>query len=141
MQKGLQEILELSGVETCVVVDNHGSTIRKMGSIRLNNEQLDEICALILHSLTTLERNGAGSDELEFYFEHNQVLTRDLEQAVLYVICKPAINISLLRMTTNVVLSRWKKSPDVKKTLKKHAVSRVEGENLSPSSDATQVNE
>lgn len=136
MQEGLQEILDLSGVKTCVVVDNHGSTIHRMGSMRFNEEQLEEIGALMIRSLATLESSGARSDELEFFFDQYQILARDLDQAVLYAICQPSVNISLLRMTTNVVLNQWKEDPDVKKTLKKHTVRRVEGENLFPGPDA-----
>jgi len=130
MQEGLQEIIELSGVETCVVVDNHGSVIHKLGSTRFNNEQLEGLGVLIVRSLASLKSSGAESDELEFFFDHNQILAWDLDQAVLYAICQPSINLSLLRMTTNVVLNQWKKAPDVIKTLKKHTVGRVEGDDL-----------
>lgn len=138
MQKGLQKLLELSGVETCVVIDNHGSTFHKVGSMRFSGEELDEIGALIIRALASLENNSAEIDELEFFFDHYQILARDLGQAVLYVISQPSANMSLLRMTTNVVLNRWKEAPDVKKTLKKHALSRLEGQNLFPKPEITQ---
>lgn len=136
MQEGLQEILDLTGVETGVVVDNRGSPFIRMGSMRFTEEQLQEIGAIILHSLASLESAGAAGDDLEFFFEEYHILVRDLDQAILYVICQPSVNVSLLRMTSNVVINRWKDAPEAKRILKKHAVRRKKGKNLLAGAEA-----
>jgi hypothetical protein len=59
------------------------------------------------------------------HFAQRKLFVLDLEKVILVVICTPSVDISLLRMTANVVVTNWKTNPKIKKQLKKRFVERL----------------
>jgi len=48
----------------------------------------------------------------------------DFEQVVLIVFCTPSVDISLLRMTINVITTRWKSDKKIQKRMNAISVRR-----------------
>ncbi|MCJ7733637.1 MAG: hypothetical protein MUP11_03720, partial [Anaerolineales bacterium] len=55
------------------------------------------------------------------HYSERKIFVLDLEQAVLVVFCSPSVDISLLRMSINVVTTRWLSDNKIQKQLKKYA--------------------
>ena len=66
-----------------------------------------------------------GISEAVLHYSERIIFVLDLEKAFLIVICTPSVDISLLRMTVNVVLSRWEDDPKVQKEFQSNFVDRV----------------
>jgi hypothetical protein len=59
------------------------------------------------------------------HYAQRKLFVLDLEKVILVVICTPSVDISLLRMTTNVVVTNWQTDPKIQKQLKKVFVERL----------------
>ena len=63
--------------------------------------------------------------EAVIHFQRRKIFILDLEQAILIVLCTPSIDISLLRMTINLITSRWQTDSKIQKQLKANFVERL----------------
>jgi hypothetical protein len=48
-----------------------------------------------------------GLGEMIFFYKQTNLFVLDLKKAVMIIYCTPNIDISLLRLTINVVTTRW----------------------------------
>jgi len=125
MKAGLQEINEQVGIWGSLVINNQGDIITNQTPPGLNKASLENISN---HALSTLSSAGESITDLTeavFHFSSKKVYLLDLEKAILMVICTPSADISLLRMTTNVVVTSWGADQKVQKQLKDNHVERV----------------
>jgi predicted regulator of Ras-like GTPase activity (Roadblock/LC7/MglB family) len=124
MNDGLKEINQLTGVWGSLVSNNQGGMIASAAPSGLNKPTLENITR---HAIELLSAAGAVMDDLTegvFHYAQKKLFIMDLEQAVLVVICTPSVDISLLRMTVNVVLAGWSSDSKVQKQFKEHFVER-----------------
>lgn len=128
MEEGLAEILDVADVKACLLFDNQGNVLREMAQVDLHPDQIQEIGSLVLPFLAALETENGDYTDVEYVFERSRVVLKDLEKAVLVVICQLEVDISLLRLTMNVVMNQWDESPQVRKFLKTHQKPRLDGE-------------
>jgi predicted regulator of Ras-like GTPase activity (Roadblock/LC7/MglB family) len=125
MKAGLQEINETVGVWGSLVCTNQGEIIENASPPALNKPTLENISRHVIELLSTAAGSLADLEEVVFHYQDRKILVIDLEQAVLIVICTPSVDIPLLRMSVNVVVSRWKSEPAVQKDFRKHFVERI----------------
>lgn len=130
MEEGLQEMMDLPGVEACVVYDNQARSMSKLGALRFNREQVAQIGDLVVGTLASLNAGDMRAEDVDLAYENLRVLIKDLEEAVLVVLCEPDVDISMLRMTINVTCSRWEEDPEIQRYLQRHAVERRSAEDL-----------
>lgn len=125
MQSGLKEINQTLGVWGSLICNNQGAIITEQTPPALNKASLENISRHILETINTLGGEIEGLNEIVLHFEQRKVFVVDIQQALLIVICTPSVDISLLRMSTNVVLDRWQSDPKVKKGFEKAFVERL----------------
>ncbi len=104
MDKVLAEINALDGVQGSFICDNHGNVIINAVPAHLNIAALRGISRQVTQAIAARIQNGIH--EIDLTYEGLRVLIRDLNQAALIVLCKPSIDIALLRMTLNVNFSK-----------------------------------
>lgn len=124
MQAGLQQIKQVKNVYGCFLADNHGEVIAVDPPLELTGRELDLISLHVIQVLLGLETWGDAAEELDFIYQGSRLVVRDLGHSALIVICDSGLDISLLRMTVNVVTSRWEQDEKIRKELESHAVSR-----------------
>ncbi len=103
MDQVLAEINALDGVLGSFICDNHGNVIVNAVPGNLNIAVLRGISRQVTQAIAARIQNGI--QELDLTYEGIRVLIRDLNQALLVVICKSNVDIALLRLTLNVNLS------------------------------------
>jgi predicted regulator of Ras-like GTPase activity (Roadblock/LC7/MglB family) len=104
MDKVLAEINALDGVVGSFICDNHGNVIINTVPVNLNIAALRGISRQITQAIAARMQNIIH--EIDLTYEGFRVLIRDLHQAALVVLCKPDIDIALLRLTLNVNFSK-----------------------------------
>lgn len=125
MKAGLQEINELAGAWGSLVINNQGEIIATVTPPGVNNAALANINNHVVELLGSAGESVTGLSEVVFHYSQRIVFIQDLEQAILVVICTPSVDISLLRMTTNVVVTNWKADPKIQKQFEDNYVERV----------------
>ena len=124
MKQGLQEINELDGVWGSLICNNQGDLIASVPPPGFESSQLENISRHCVQMLSESSVSVQGLEEMVFYFKQKRLLVLDLQQAVMIVFCTPSIDISLLRMTINVVTSRWDGDKKIQKQFRDRFVER-----------------
>ena len=104
MDKVLAEINAVDGVQGSFICDNHGDVIINAVPVNLNIAALRGISRQVTQAIAAKIQNSIH--EIDLTYESFRVLIRDLNQAALVVLCKPNIDIALLRLTLNVNFSK-----------------------------------
>lgn len=125
MKDGLQEINELIGVWGSLLCNNQGDVIVNSSPPELNKASLENVTRHVVELIFSAGESVQGLSEAVMHFSQKKLFVLDLEQVILVVICTPSIDISLLRMTVNVVKTRWEGDVKVQKQMKKHFIERV----------------
>ena len=124
MKTGLQEINELVGIWGSLIVNNQGDIILNVSPPGLT-VVFGNISNHVVDLLTSAEKSLPGVTEAVLHFEGRKLFILDLEKVILVVVCTPSVDISLLRMTANVVVTNWQTDPKIQKQLKKGFVERL----------------
>ena len=124
MKTGLQEINELVGIWGSLIINNQGEILLNVSPPVLT-VVFGYISNHIVDLLTSVEKSLSGVTEVVLHYDQRIVFILDLEEVILVMICTPSVDISLLRMTANVVVTNWKTDPKIQKQLKKGFVERL----------------
>ena len=131
MESILAEINALEGVLGSFICDNRGEVILNAVPADLNIAALRGISRQVMQALAARKSTQEGIREMDLAYERIRVLARDLIQAALVVLCRPDVNIALVRLTLNVKVSVPEISKRMSKLLPKGGVDRiVDQENL-----------
>jgi len=125
MKDGLREINELVGTWGSLVCNNQGEIIQSITPQGLNNSALENINR---HVISMFSRAGEDMQEVSeavFHYSERKLFVLDLEKAFLVVICTPSVDVSLLRMTVNIVRTSWDGDEKVQKQLQKNLAQRI----------------
>jgi predicted regulator of Ras-like GTPase activity (Roadblock/LC7/MglB family) len=125
MKQGLLEINELVGTWGSLIINNHGDIIAIVTPPGLNQVALANITNHIVDLLSSAGKKIAGLTEGVFHYIDRKIFILDLEQVILVVICTPSVDISLLRMTVNVIVTNWQADRKVMEQFHDHYVGRV----------------
>ena len=125
MNSGLQEINDLAGVLGSLICKNNGEVIDSQVPPGLNQSAITNINQHVIELLVSAGRSLEGPKEAVFHYSQRKLFILDLEKTILVIICTPSVDISLLRMTANVVINNWDNDPKIQKLLKKHFVERL----------------
>jgi predicted regulator of Ras-like GTPase activity (Roadblock/LC7/MglB family) len=125
MKEGLREINELVGVWGSLICNNQGKIIQGKTPPELNKPALENINRNLIGMFNTTDGSMERVSEAVLHYSEKLLFVLDLEQAFLVVICTPSIDISLLRMTVNIILSRWDGDPKVQKVFQNEFVERI----------------
>ena len=125
MNDGLNEINELIGTWGSLICNNQGEIIQSVNPPGLNKSSLENINRHAISMFTSAGGSMPGSSELVIHYSEKKLFVLDMEKAFLVVICTPSIDISLLRMVVNLVLTRWAGDPKIMKELENKFVERI----------------
>ena len=125
MKDGLREINELVGVWGSLICNNQGEIIQGETPPGLNKSALENINRNVISMFTAAGETMQNISEAVLHYSEKKLFVLDLEKAFLVVICTPSIDIPLLRMTVNIVLSRWESDPKIQKEFKNRLVERI----------------
>ncbi len=125
MKAGLGEINLIPGVWGSLLCTNQGELIENLTPPGLNKSTLENISRHMVELLSGTVDSIPGLGEVVLHYQDRKVFAVDLERAVLIVVCTPSVDISLLRLNINVVLTRWEDDPGVQKRLRERFVERI----------------
>ncbi len=125
MRQGLTEINELEGVWGSLIINNQGGVIASAPPPGFNQSALENIARHCVDLLSTGGESIPGLKEVVMHFQDKRLFVLDMQQAILLVLCTPSIDISLLRLTINIITSRWDKDSKVQKQLSENYLERL----------------
>ncbi len=124
MKAGLQEINTVAGIWGSLIINNQGDIVLNVTPPGINDAALGNISNHVIELLNTSNKSMPGVNEAVLHYAQRKLFVLDLEQAILVVICTPSVDISILRMTSNVVVTNWRSDPKIQKQLKRNYVER-----------------
>jgi predicted regulator of Ras-like GTPase activity (Roadblock/LC7/MglB family) len=124
MIAGLKEINSLVGVWGSFIVNNRGEVLHGLTPPQLKNKMLETIGSLAVDLLVSSNGQLNAVSEMVFDFSQRRLFILDLEKAILVVVGTPSVDLSLLRMTANVVRTEWDDDPKVQTFLAKNNLAR-----------------
>ena len=124
MKQGLREINELAGTLGSLICNNKGEIVQGIAPPSLNKSALENINRHVISMFTSAGESMQGISEMVLHYDQRKLFVLDLEKAFLVVICTPSVDISMLRMTVNVVLTSWESDSKVQKELQANFVGR-----------------
>ena len=124
MKDGLREINELIGTWGSLVCNNQGEIIQSNTPPDLNSSVLENINRHVISVFSRAGEEIQGVSEVVFHYSEKKLFALDLEKAFLIVICTPSVDVSLLRMTVNIVRTNWEGDEKVQKQLQNNLVER-----------------
>lgn len=125
MKAGLKEINELSGVWGSFISNNRGQIMLNVSPPTLNKAVLENISRQVLDLLISSGDQIKDLGEMVFHYSQKKLFVLDLEKAILGVVCTPSVDISLLRMTANVVITGWENDQKVQAVLQDNYLERI----------------
>ena len=125
MKAGLKEINELEGVWGSFISNNRGEIVFNVTPPGLKKAVLENISRQVLELMVSSDNQIKELKEMVFHYSQRKLFVLDLEKAILGVVCTPSVDISLLRMTANVVITEWEGDKKVQGLLKENYLERV----------------
>ncbi len=117
MNQGLKEINELEGVWGSFVCNNQAKVLASALPPSLNKSNVENIARHLVEVVSTGGETIQKLQEVVIYFQQRRLFILDLQQAILVVICDPSVDVSLLRMTINILTTSWESNANVQKQL------------------------
>ena len=125
MKDGLKEINQLNGVWGSFIANNRGEVLLSLTPPQLKAQVLEAVSSQVIELIVSSGDQLKELSEMVFHFSQKKFLVIDLEKAILAVVCTPSVDLSLLRMTVNVVCTGWDEDPKVQTYLEKNNLERV----------------
>ena len=91
----------------------------------LNKSILENINRHAISMFSSADESIQGLSEAIIHYAQKKLFVLDMEKAFLVVICTPSVDISLLRMTVNVVRTNWDGDDKVQKQFQNNFVERI----------------
>jgi predicted regulator of Ras-like GTPase activity (Roadblock/LC7/MglB family) len=125
MNQGLKEINELTGVWGSLLCNNQAGVIASAPPADFIGSALENIARHCVDLMSPGNESFQDLQEVVVHFQQKKLFILDLEQAILIVLCNPGVDISLLRMTINLMITRWEADRKIQKQLKANFVERI----------------
>jgi predicted regulator of Ras-like GTPase activity (Roadblock/LC7/MglB family) len=123
MEALLAEVNGVPGVRGSLICDGRGDLIVSAVATGPDAE-LEGVGREVTQTMAALEMIGEAKSELDFAYLRTRVVVHDLEKVVLIVLCEPKVDVSLLRLTVNVVTTRLKGYSDMQAQLDAREVEK-----------------
>lgn len=126
MERELEQLTALPGVEGAFLCDNRGEVIVSSSPAVLATVTMNTIGREIARAFLALQAGGIPASRLDLTYSSWRLLAQDIGDAVLFVITQPSLDMAIVRMTADVVTAAWKKDPAAQKRLQKHRAERAQ---------------
>jgi len=117
MNQGLKEINELEGVWGSFICNNQAKILASALPPSLNKSNVENIARHVVEVISTGSETIQELQEVVIYYRQRRLFILDLQQALLVVFGDPGVDISLLRMTVNILTTSWESDADIQKQL------------------------
>ena len=117
MQKGLARLAGVTGVGGSFVCDHGGEVLESSNPAPLATATMQMIGRQIAQTHAALESADYAVHHIEFVYDCWRLLARDLGNAQLFILCEPGADMSLVRLTADVVATGWHADKGVQKRL------------------------
>lgn len=124
MEREIEQFAAIRHVGGAFVCDNAGEVVLSSSPAVLATVTMNTIGREVARVLLALESAGHRADRLDLRFDCWRLLAHDMADAILFVVCEPEVDMSLLRMTTDVVVAAWENDPRARKRLAGHRKER-----------------
>lgn len=118
MENILREMNELPGVRGSFVCDGNGLVI-STAMPQPYRGQVEHIGREVVQVVALLQMLGEETDILDFLFSDGRILVNGLRDFSLIVFCEPSIDISMVRLRSNVTLGEIRRDGRFKKHMQK----------------------
>lgn len=118
MEHALADLGLLDGVGGSFVCDNAGGVIVSSTPPALATDTMTNIGREVALAFGAMEAAARPLTRLEFTYDRWQLYARDAGLAFLFVVCVPGADMAMVRMTVDVIISRWTKDRGIEKRLK-----------------------
>jgi hypothetical protein len=120
----LEQLALVPGVHGACICDNRGAILGVLLAGTGDRSLYEHVALALTQCLAALERRSP-IQEIELRFQRNLLVARDLGNALVVIICSPAVNPSLLRMALNVGTSPFQSDAALQESLARIAPSRA----------------
>lgn len=124
MERDFEQFCAIRHVGGVFVCANTGEVIASSSPAILATGTMNTIGREVGRVLLALEAAGHSAARLDLKFDRWRLLAHDLHDAVLFVMCEPEVDISLVRMTADVVTATWEADPKARKRIAAHRAER-----------------
>ena len=118
MENILKEINELPGVRGSFVCDGNGVVISS-AMPEIYNKEVENIGREVIQVIALLQILREETDIIDFLFSDGRILVNGLTDFSLIVFCEPNIDISMVRLKSNVILAEIRRNGKFKKHMQK----------------------
>lgn len=125
MEKELEQVSAVPGVGGSFVCDNRGDVIVSSDPAVLATVTMTTIGREVGRAFAAVEAAGESATRLEFVYDSWRLSAHDLGDALFFVVCQPDADMALVRMTVEVVIAGWQKSPTAQKRLQQRRTERT----------------
>lgn len=125
MEKGLEQVGVLAGVEGSFLCDNRGDVIVSSDPAVLATVTMNTIGREVARTFVALEAAEQGAERIDFVYDSWRLLARDIGDGVLFVVCQPDVDMAMVRMTVDVAIAGWRTNPNAQKRIQQHRAERA----------------
>jgi hypothetical protein len=126
MEKGLAQLGAIPHVGGAFVCDNKGDVIVSSDPAVLATVTMNTIGREVGRAFIALEAAGRAASRMELVYDSWRLFAHDISDAVVFVVCQPAADMAMVRMTVDVVVAGWRKDSGAQKRLARHKAVRRE---------------
>lgn len=124
MEKDLTQITSVPHVGGAFVCDNRGDVIVSSDPAVLATVTMNTIGREVGRAFVALDAAHAPAQRLDFSYDRWRLLAQDIGEAVLFVVCQPEADMSIVRMSADVVVAGWRKDANAQKRLQRASIER-----------------
>lgn len=118
-----EDLTSIDGTEAVLIIDKTNKLIEKWTIPHFNTKIFKDLGLQILQMMAVAQNQADGSDEITILHEKNLVYARDFGKLVLIVIAKLRVEMTLLRLITNVSWAESMETKKIEKQIKKFPTS------------------
>ncbi len=125
MENDLTQITSVPNVGGAFVCDNRGDVIVSSDPAVLATVTMNTIGREVGRAFVALDAAKAPATRLDFAYDRWRLLAQDIGEAVLFVVCQPEADMSIVRMSVDVVVAGWRKDVTAQKRLQRASIERT----------------
>lgn len=126
MEERLEEILKIPGVLSVYAVNNRAEMITELFNNEISYQHAESLGARVvkIFAIGLYGKVQRKTSEIELLYSSKRVFAIDCGRYNLIIICDNFVQISMLRMTTNVLIQSMEQDKKVVKFLEDHAIDK-----------------
>jgi len=123
MEDVLKEINELTGVRGSFICDGHGNVL-STAMPEAYDKEVKHIGREVFQVIALLQMLGEDTDSLDFLFSDGRIVVNGLRDFSLIVFCERNVDISMLRLKSNVSLAEIRRNVRFRKQTERVSKTR-----------------